>query len=107
MLLVKKTDLVCGRVKNMIRAMGCKFGPVFLQGFADGVHCTVRTNDYLSKLSDTPVTVSVLEPREDPALVERFHRWLLQVHFKLLFKYLVTLGPIRKFFKTRHKNREF
>ena len=26
----------CGQVKKMIKAMGCKFGPVFLQGFADG-----------------------------------------------------------------------
>ena len=76
-------------------------------GFGDGVHCTVRTNDYLTKLSDTPVPVSKLEPREDPALVERFHHWLLRVHFKLLFKYLVTLGPIRNFFKAKYKNREF
>ena len=76
-------------------------------GFGDGVHCTVKMTDYLSELADGPVTVTRQEVREDPLLVGRFHRWLLRVHVKLLFKYLVTLGPIRNLIRAKHKNREF
>ena len=76
-------------------------------GFGDGVHCTVKMHDYLSELSEEPVTAVWREAEEDPRLVKRFHRWLLRVHIKLLFKYIVTLGPIRNRIKAKHKNREF
>ena len=77
-------------------------------GFGDGVHCTVKMTDYVSDLSGGPVTVvRPQEIAEDPQIVRRFHRWLLRVHFKLLFKYIVTLGPIRNRIKVKQKNREF
>ena len=75
-------------------------------GFGDGVHCTVRTRDFLSRLSDRQVSVAAGEVREDPVMVERYHNWLLRRHVKLLFKYLVTLGPIRNMINAKYKNRE-
>ena len=76
-------------------------------GFGEGTHCTVKMTDFLSELADGPVTVTRREAREDSLLVESYHRLVLRAHLKLLFKYIVTLGPIRNLIKVKYKNREF
>ena len=73
-------------------------------GFGDGVNCTVKTLDYMAPLCSIPIDVRAEVVQEDPEIVRSLHRWLLKTHLKLLVKYLVTLGPLKKYFGMRIVN---
>lgn len=75
-------------------------------GFGDGGNCTVQTNDYISTLASRPMVVNSKQVQENEDIVRSFHSWLLRTHIKLLWKYLITFGPITKFLNKKNKNKE-
>jgi hypothetical protein len=76
-------------------------------GFGDGVHCTVKTNDYISPLALRALKVNSTQVQENEDIARSFHNWLLKTHIKLLWKYLISFGPIKNYLKQKTKNKEF